>query len=304
MEISLSPELMALFEKLIGTITKVQFQYMAALIPALVFFVIYLFIFYKPLSARFRVWWHTRQLSKSVNGSVIRLVHSQPASLLDIFKMPMISLDDSYKVLQALRDTPSNKPIHLVLHTPGGMVIAAEQIARALKAHRGETHAYIPQYAMSGGTLVALACSKIHLGRDALLGPLDPQLQIGLFDQYPCASLVKALAVENANRDDKTLVYGDVAKKAIVQMKTTVAEILGSKIGDEKATELAGKLCDGNWTHDYGINYERACSLGIPVDNDLPDKVYKIADALPSSASAQYRKPKKDNGATPLRITL
>lgn len=304
MEISLSPELMKILESLIGIFSRVQYQYLLAILPTVFIFALYFLVMFRPGLSKLKGWWQTRKFEKETGGTIVKLVHSQPSSILDMFKLPMITLDDSHKVMRALKDIPSSRQIHLVLHTPGGMVIAAEQIARAITRRRGEVHAYIPQYAMSGGTLVALACDKIHIGDNALLGPLDPQLSIGLFDQYPCVSLVKALKVKNANREDRTLIYGDVAKKAIVQMKITVTEILSDKLGEEKAREISSKLCDGNWTHDYGINLERAKELGLPVDDDMPARIHKIADTFPCASAVQYRKHKKDENDNSLRITL
>ena len=304
MEISLSPELMELLEGLINILARVQYQYLLAIIPALALFGLYFLIAFRPGVGRAKGWWQTRRFEKETNGTIVELVHSQPSSMLDMFKLPMITLDDSHKVMQALKDIPEDRPIHLILHTPGGMVIAAEQIARAIKERKGEVFAYIPQYAMSGGTLIALACDKIHMSDNALLGPLDPQLSIGLFDQYPCASLVKALGIKNANREDRTLIYGDVARKAISQMKVTVTEILSDKLGEDKAKELSCKLCEGNWTHDYGINLERARELGLPVDNDMPERIQKLADTFPCVSSVQYRKHKKDESDNSLRITF
>jgi len=304
MEVSLSPELMKILESLVSIFSKLQFQYLIAIIPALAFFVFYFLIVFRPGFSKTNSWWQTRKFEKESGGTIVKLVHSSASSLLDMFKLPMISLDDSYKLMQAMKDIPNSRPIHLILHTPGGMVIAAEQIARAIKRRKGEVHAYIPQYAMSGGTLVALACDTIHMGDNALMGPLDPQLMVGLFDQYPCASLVKALKVKNDNREDRTLIYGDVAEKAIEQMKITVTEILSDKYGDEKARELAWILCNGNWTHDYGINLVRAKELGLVVDDDMPERILKIADTFPCVSSVQYRKPKKDGNDNSLRLTL
>ena len=304
MEITLSPELMKLLENLISIFSRVQYQYLLAIIPALAFFALYFLIMFRPSGGKLKDWWQTRKYERETGGTIVKLVHSQPSGILDMFKLSFINLDDSHKVMRALRDTPDSRPIHLVLHTPGGMVIAAEQIARAIKRHKGKVDAYIPQYAMSGGTLVALACDRIHMGDNALLGPLDPQLMVGLFDQYPCASLVKALKIRNANRDDRTLIYGDVAEKAIAQMKVTVTEILADRLGENKAEELSCKLCEGNWTHDYGINLERAKELGLPVDDKMPERIQKIADTFPCSSSVQYRKHKKNENDNSLRITL
>jgi ClpP class serine protease len=63
-------------------------------------------------------------------------------------------------VLGAIRTTRSGTPIDIILHTPGGLVLAASQIASALAEHDGTVRAIIPHYAMSGGTLIALAADE------------------------------------------------------------------------------------------------------------------------------------------------
>ena len=74
----------------------------------------------------------------------------------------------------------------LVLHTPGGLVLASYQIAHAVRIHRGKVTVFVPHYAMSGGTLIALAADEIVMEEHAMLGPVDPQL-----GEYPASSLVK-----------------------------------------------------------------------------------------------------------------
>ena len=113
-------------------------------------------------------------------------------------------------------------PIDLLLHTPGGLVLASDQIAYALKRHGGKVTVIVPHYAMSGGTLVALAADEILMDPDAVLGPVDPQLGSLPRGSWPAASILKALEQENPNRDDETLILGDVARKAIDQVRATV----------------------------------------------------------------------------------
>jgi len=54
---------------------------------------------------------------------------------------------------------------------PGGLVLAAEQIAPALRRHSGTVTVFVPRYAMSGGTLIALAADEIVMDPNAVLGP-------------------------------------------------------------------------------------------------------------------------------------
>jgi ClpP class serine protease len=63
----------------------------------------------------------------------------------------------------------------MILHTPGGLVLAAEQIAKALVEHKGKVTVFVPHYAMSGGTLIALAADQIVMDSNAVLGPIDPR---------------------------------------------------------------------------------------------------------------------------------
>lgn len=70
-----------------------------------------------------------------------------------------------------------SKGVDLILHTPGGDVAATESIIDYLHSlYNGNIRAIIPQMAMSGGTLMALSCSQIIMGRQSSLGPIDPQI--------------------------------------------------------------------------------------------------------------------------------
>lgn len=67
--------------------------------------------------------------------------------------------------------------LDLILHTPGGGIGATEAIVRYLKSLFGnDIRAFIPQLAMSAGTMIALSCKEILMGRQSSLGPIDPQL--------------------------------------------------------------------------------------------------------------------------------
>src|SRR3981081_2737851 len=151
------------------------------------------------------------------DATVITLIHPQETlSLRAIPLPPSMAIDDSQSVLRAIRETPSGKAIEIILHTPGGLVLAASQIARALGDHDGRVVAVVPHYAMSGGTLIALAADEILIDRHAALGPVDPQL-----GQYPARSLVDVASMPGRH-DDQTLLLADVGRKAIRQVMVTV----------------------------------------------------------------------------------
>jgi ClpP class serine protease len=164
----------------------------------------------------------------------------------------------------------------MVIHTPGGLVLAAEQIASALAAHPAPVKVYVPHYAMSGGTLIALAADSIVLAPSAVLGPVDPQI-----GEYPAASVLAAVEQKDKNElDDKTLILADVGRKAQQQVQTFVEGLLKPHL-DGNAPEVARTLSEGRWTHDFPIDVEHARSLGLPVSTDLPDEVRMLMRLYP-----------------------
>lgn len=241
-----------------------------------------------------------RAIETRRNSRVITMIHRQETmSLLGLPIARYIDIEDSEQVLRAIRLTPPEMPIDIILHTPGGLVLAAEQIASALKRHKGNVTVFVPHYAMSGGTLLALAADEIVMDPDAVLGPVDPQLG-GPQGSYPAASILKALEQPNPNRDDQTLILGDIARKALQQVHQAVYTLLLEHQTPEKANEIARTLSDGRWTHDYPISPDEARSLGLLVSDSMPHEMYELMDLYPQT---RQRRPGVEFIPTPYRPT-
>ena len=225
------------------------------------------------------------QALERVRGSrVITLIHRQETmSFLGFPVARYIDIEDSEQVLRAVRLTPPEMPIDIVLHTPGGLVLASEQIAFALKRRGGKVTVFVPHYAMSGGTLVALAADAIVMDPNAVLGPVDPQLGGGQ-GAWPAASIIRALEEPNPNRDDQTLILGDVAKKAQRQVVRTVERLLLEHHTEKDAREVAERLACGEWTHDYPISVDEARDLGFEVSTEMPREVYDLMELYPQTS--------------------
>jgi ClpP class serine protease len=221
-----------------------------------------------------------RDLEEKRNSRVIALIHRQERfSFLGIPIARFIDINDSEDVLRAIKLTDDQVPIDLILHTPGGLVLAAEQIAQALCRHPAKVTVFVPHYAMSGGTLIALAADEIVMDENAVLGPVDPQVA-----NRPAVSILSVLGQKNINEiDDETLILADISRKAIRQVKDTVQTILAGRASPETAEELAEVLSSGRWTHDYPISVEEARLLGLPVSTDVPMGVYQVMNLFPQS---------------------
>ncbi|MDI3259342.1 MAG: ATP-dependent Clp protease proteolytic subunit [Sinobacteraceae bacterium] len=224
------------------------------------------------------------QIEKKRDSRVILLVHRlETMRLLGFPVMRYIDVNDSEEVLRAIQLTDDEVPLDLVLHTPGGLVLAAVQIARALRARKGKVTVFVPHHAMSGGTLIALAADEIVMCPHSVLGPIDPQL-----GQTPAASLLKVVEQKPiAEIEDQTLALADVARKAIAQLKDVATHLLGKRMPQEAAAALADKLATGTWTHDYPISAEEAKALGLPVRTDMPADILELMTLYPQPVRAQ-----------------
>ncbi|BAU41990.1 SDH family Clp fold serine proteinase [Leptolyngbya sp. O-77] len=220
---------------------------------------------------------------RSRGSRVILLIHRQESiSFLGVPVSRFISIEDSEQVLRAIRLTPPNVPIDLILHTPGGLVLATEQIARALVRHPAKVTVFVPHYAMSGGTMLAMAADEIVMDENAVLGPVDPQL-----GSTPAASVLKVLEDKPISEiDDQTIVTADIARKAIRQVQKFVRALLEDcvpkrKIEPERIDRIIEALTTGQVTHDYPISVEEAQELGLHVVAGLPKIIYNLMDLYP-----------------------
>ena len=210
-----------------------------------------------------------REIEAERGSRVITLIHRvELAGEKDQF----ITIEDSEEILQQIRTVADKTPIDIILHCPGGIVLAAEQIALALREHPSQVTAIVPHYAMSGATLCSLAAGEILMDAHAVLGPLDPQI-----GGFPAPSLVHLLQTKpTAAIADEMLVLGDIATKALRQTQSFVVYLLRDRMGLEKATKVAEFLTGGYLTHDSPLIADQIRELGLPARVGIPPQVYGL----------------------------
>jgi len=220
------------------------------------------------------------RLQQQRKSRVIAMIHGQDTvSFLGVPVANSITIEDSEAILRAIRLTPPDQPIDIILHTPGGLVLAAEQIAKALADHKGRVTVFVPHYAMSGGTLIALAADEIVMDPNAVLGPVDPQI-----GDMPAASIMKVTELKKpAQVSDQMLVLADISAKAQVQVTAFVTKLLLKHFPHDKAVALATTLTDGRFTHDYPITVETARGFELPISETMPTDIYDLMDLYPQT---------------------
>jgi ClpP class serine protease len=224
------------------------------------------------------------QIEGRRNSRVILLIHRQETMRLLGFPVARyIDINDSEEILRAVQMTDADVPLDMVLHTPGGLVLAALQVARALSTHKAKVTVFVPHYAMSGGTLIALAADEIVMCDHSVLGPIDPQL-----GESPAASLIKVVEQKPIERiSDETLIRADIGRKAIAQVKQSAGDLMKRSLTAEQAGTLAEKLSTGTWTHDYPIWAATAKEFGLHVSTNMPDDILELMKLYPQPVRTQ-----------------
>lgn len=242
-----------------------------------------------------------RERIESDRGSrVILLVHREERmSLFGFNLMRSLDVQDSEEIVRAILQTEPDKPIDLILHTPGGLALASLQIARAVARHKAKVTAFVPHYAMSGGTLIALAADQIVMCEHAVLGPVDPQV-----GGYPAGSVLRAVSrKDDKDIEDDTLILADQAEMAITQLRRAIASLLEQSMRADIADVVADQLSQGQWTHDYPITPEEATGMGLPVTTDMPATILQMMSLYPSpkrlTPSVEYGSARPGKASTP-----
>jgi ClpP class serine protease len=225
---------------------------------------------------------------------ILTMIHRREA--LSLFGMPVyqfIDEEDAEQILRWIRQY-RDYPLELILHTPGGHLHASIQIARALRNHPKNTRVFIPHYSMSGGTIIALAANEVVMDKDAIIGPIDPQVGDFLRGTFPAPSWIYAAETKKEKADDSTLVMSDVSRKALRLTREVAKELLQGKIepgpgGKDRLDEVVEKLVSGEMIHSTPLSANEARKIGLSVNTDFPEDVHDFMRLFkPVKKSVEY----------------
>lgn len=139
--------------------------------------------------------------------------------------------------MENIHGLDKSRGLDLILHTPGGDLSATEQIIKYLKScFHGDIRAIIPQMAMSAGSMIAVSCKSVIMGKQSSLGPFDPQL-----NGVPCQSALREFykAVEDVSKNPASLgLWQAILSKLNPTFLTLCAQ------ADELAEELTEKILE------------------------------------------------------------
>jgi len=194
--------------------------------------------------------------------TVLTLIHEGDAGL---------TAEDATDMLAVLALLQPDDPVDVVLHTHGGSAAAANRIAAALVG-RPQTAAFVPFYAESAGTEVALACAEIFLGPDANLTPIDIHIE-----GTPARDLVELARKAGQRASESLRLTAKLAERALKDEAKTIDGLIhpGHKQKSGRVP-LARRLTSGRSYHLEMIRFDAAADLGLNVKRGVPAALYRL----------------------------
>jgi len=175
-------------------------------------------------------------------------------------KESAITLDRISRMIRIIENVPPTDSINFILHTMGGCSLAVNMLTRAILNHPGKVRAFIPQYAFSAGTMIALAADEIYMTTNASLGPIDLQLS-GL----PLNSIIESLKTGSDNQ----LGYVSAFMKSYIERVAgdddrMIKKLLKNKFGDNYNDEILAKFCLTH-NHSYPMDVTELREIGLEI---------------------------------------
>jgi len=216
------------------------------------------------------------EIERERGTRVITMIHKREL-WTDPGEQPEIEMEDAETVLQQIRSTPPDKPIDLILHTPGGIALAAEMMAMAIKLHPQKVTVMVPFYALSGGSLMSLAADEIRMEKYSMLGPVDPQIPTPDGNTWPAGSLESLVKLKPLLKvSDRMIVMAEAAKLEIENAVAFVMWLLDERMDVEAAKRVAEFFAHGYMEHATPITLDVVRAIGLDVVEGVPESVYKL----------------------------
>lgn len=229
-----------------------------------------------------------------------------------VHSLASICDNDINGFMAVINGLDTSKGLDLILHTPGGVTAATEAIVSYLRKKFGtDIRGFVPQLAMSGGTMIACACREIYMGKQSSIGPIDPQFNgmaaFGILDEFEKAS--KEIKENTGKIPLWQAIFNKIPAGFLTECQQAIdlSQLLAkdwlktgmfadSKQATKKAEHVVAALNNHQDTkaHARHIDAEQAKKIGLKIvdleaDNTLQDLVLTVHHACMHTFSQAER---------------
>ena len=175
---------------------------------------------------------------------------------------------------QRKQKKPKKSKLVFFLETSGGYIEVVQRIVHVLRTHYKRVEFYVPNAAMSAGTVLVMSGDEIHMDYYSILGPIDPQLPRPGGGFIPALGYLRQYERLMDKADNGHL---NTAEMTYLCTKFDPAELYQY----EHARGLSVALLE-KWLAKYKFrNWKRTKTRGLKVDIQMKKKrAREIADKL------------------------
>ena len=223
--------------------------------------------------------------NKLPKNNIIPIIHSTNPSIGDD---DMITIGTHMDFVKAYEKVDKTKDIDIIMHTVGGELSSAEAICNCITNHQSKytskINVYIPYYSYSGGCMIALACDKIIILRNAILGPCDAQIYVT--SRHSIAAIINTVDYKKSKEekiDENWLASSYDAQLCKERQLEYVNKLIKfGKFNDNVGKTIYDEFFSGKHNHDKIFSAQEVKDLGLNVEivDELPYCIKTIVDTI------------------------
>jgi len=250
------------------------YQFWLSLLISAFTLIIFIIIMSKGAFSSLTLKYKLQQFSKLTGRPTVLIKHDNEG----FFSMAMITtklVPKLNKILQKMK----GRRFNLILQTPGGDVFATILLSKILRKYMNQIDAYIPNYSMSGGSLLALTCDTLHFNDYSCVGVIDPQIG-GLFSSGSAAGWKDVMRIKKNKVNDQSIIYHKIGQQVTKSIATHIYSLVKNKC--TKPKQFTKFITDGNVEHIFQIDSELMRKYGFDVidindlEKEMLDNIMKI----------------------------
>ncbi len=222
------------------------------------------------------------------NNNIITIVHSTDASLLNR-NDSSITIKTHMDFVKAYEKMDKDLDIHIVMHTVGGALSSAEAICNCIANHKqmlykGKIIVYIPYYSYSGGCMIALACDKIVMNKNAILGPCDAQQMV--LNVHSIASIIDTVKYKKEMKEKIAETWLAASYDAQLckerQLEYINKLIKSNRFSKELGDIIYNEFFSGKYNHDKIFSAQEAKEIGLDIEivESMPQIIKNVMDYM------------------------
>jgi len=213
------------------------------------------------------------------NNNIINIIHSTNMSVLSL-NDTSITIKTHMEFIKAYEKMDKDLDIHIVMHTVGGALSSAEAICNCIANHKlsnykGQIIVYIPYYSYSGGCMIALACDKIVMCKNAIMGPCDAQQLV--LNVHSVASIIDTVKYKKEMKEKIAETWLAASYDAQLckerQLDYIKKLVKTGKFSEELGNKIYEEFFSGKYNHDKIFSAQEAKEIGLNID---------IVDTMPN----------------------